>query len=94
MFPLGVGIIDLSVNHLLPFFPAWVYTTLEGAALFISLAYYWRLSKAHPESAMLLAVVPFFFAWHSLPSYFYGAAYTIFIIMAAKRPKDETLPSL
>ena len=58
-------------------------------ALLASLAWYWRLSKEHPESAMLLAVVPFFFAWRSLPSYFYSAAYALFILMAARRPRDE-----
>jgi uncharacterized membrane protein len=89
MFPLGIGIINLSINHLIPFFPTWVYTVLEIVALFASLLWYWRLSKEHPESAMLFAVVPFFFAWRSLPSYFYSAAYSLFILMVAKRPRDE-----
>jgi uncharacterized membrane protein len=89
MFPLGIGIINLSINHLLPFFPTWVYTVLEVIALLASLAWYWRLSKEHPESAMLLAIVPFLFAWRSLPSYFYSAAYSLFILMAARRPRDE-----
>ena len=93
MFPLGIGFIELSINHLLPFFPTWVYAVLEVIAWFASLAWYWRLSKEHPESAMLLAVVPFFFAWRSLPSYFYCAAYSLFILMAARRPKDEIAAS-
>ncbi|MBV9707728.1 MAG: hypothetical protein JO125_10005, partial [Chloroflexi bacterium] len=48
------------------------------------LFWYWRLCPRHPEAAMLLAVVPLFFAWRSLPSYFYCAAYPLFILMAAK----------
>ena len=89
MFPLGIGVINLSVDHLLPFFPPWVYTVLEIIALLASLLWYWRLSKEHPESAMLLAVIPFFFAWRSLPSYFYSAAYGLFILLVARRPRDE-----
>jgi len=90
MFPMGVGIVNLSVTHLLPFFPQWVYSMLEGAALLLSLAWYWRLCSKAPEAAMLLAVLPLFFAWRSLPSYFYCAAFPIFILLIAKmRPSPE-----
>ncbi|HZO75110.1 MAG TPA: glycosyltransferase 87 family protein [Ktedonobacteraceae bacterium] len=90
MFPMGVGIINLSVTHLLPFFPQWVYSMLEGAALLFSLAWYWRLCRKAPEAALLLAVLPLFFAWRSLPSYFYCSAFPIFILLIAKmRPSPE-----
>ncbi|HLZ80978.1 MAG TPA: hypothetical protein VKP04_05045, partial [Ktedonobacteraceae bacterium] len=84
MFPMGVGIVNLNVTHLLPFFPKWVYTALEGIAMIASLVWYWRICKKIPEAAMLLAVLPLFFAWRSLPSYFYCAAYPLFILMAAR----------
>ncbi len=86
MFPMGVGIINLSVTHLLPFFPGWVYSALEGGSMLFSLVWYWRICRKHPEAAMLLAVIPLFFAWRSLSSYFYCAAYPIFILMTAKVP--------
>ena len=86
MFPMGVGLVNLSVAHLLPFFPKWVYTAMEGMAMLGSLVWYWRICKKIPEAAMLLAVLPLFFAWRSLASYFYCAAYPMFILMAAKRP--------
>lgn len=84
MFPLGEGLINLSIVHLLPFFSTSVYQVLEGIALLLSLAWYWRLSRRHPEAAMLLAVVPLLFAWRSLPTYFYCAAFPIFVLMVAK----------
>ncbi|HEY6411275.1 MAG TPA: hypothetical protein VIY29_27765 [Ktedonobacteraceae bacterium] len=84
MFPMGVGIVNLNVTHLIPFFPKWVYTALEGLAMIASLVWYWRICKKIPEAAMLLAVLPLFFAWRSLPSYFYCAAYPLFILMAAR----------
>jgi len=84
MFPLGVGLINLSVTHLLPFFPAWVYGVLEIGTMLLSLVWYWRICRKHPEAAMLLAVLPLIFAWRSLPSYFYCAAFPMFMLMAAK----------
>ena len=45
---------------------------------------------------MLLAVLPLFFAWRSLASYFYCVAYPMFILMAAKMPlslKPRTVES-
>ncbi|QBD81864.1 DUF2029 domain-containing protein [Ktedonosporobacter rubrisoli] len=84
MFPMGVGIIGLSITHLLPYLPSWLYTALEGSAMLLALAWYWRICRSCPEAAMLLAVVPLFFAWRSLPSYFYCAAFPLFILMLAR----------
>ncbi len=91
MFPMGLGLVSLSVSHLLPFFPKWAYTGMEGVAMLGSLVWYWRICKKIPEAAMLLAVVPLFFAWRSLASYFYCAAYPMFILMAAKMPFSKKL---
>lgn len=85
MFPMGVGIVGLSVTHLVPYLPQHVYTALEAIAMLGSLVWYWRICRKHPEAAMLLAVVPLFFAWRSLPSYFYCAAFPLYILMVAKR---------
>ena len=96
MFPVGVGLVGVSATHLLPFFPKWVYTALEGGAMAACLVWYWRICKKVPEAAMLLAVLPLFFAWRSLGSYFYCVAYPMFILMAAKIPlglKPRTVES-
>ncbi len=88
MFPLGIGLINLSSYHLLPYLPNWVYTLLEGAVMATMLAIYWRLCKVCPEIALLLAVLPLFFAWRSLPSYFSCTAFPIFLLMQARfKPK-------
>jgi uncharacterized membrane protein len=85
MFPLGVGLISLNTSHALPYFPPGVYTALEGIAMVFSLIWYWRICKTRPEAAMLFAVFPLFFAWRSLPSYFYCVAYPIFVLMSGKK---------
>src|SRR5579884_267949 len=86
MFPMGVGLIGLSVTHLLPYLPTWVYTVLEGCAMLGCVVVYWRICRTRPEIAMLLAVLPLFFAWRSLSSYFYCVAFPLFVLMAAKIP--------
>src|SRR5205823_10885650 len=92
-FPMGVGIVNLSVTHLLPFLSKREYTVLEGIAMLASLVWYWRICKRIPEAAMLLAVLPLFFAWRSLASYFYCAAYPLFILMVARVPLSKKLRS-
>jgi glycosyl transferase family 87 len=84
MFPMGVGISGLSTTPLLPLFPQIVYTVLELGAMFVALVWYWRLCKERPEAAMVLAVIPLFFAWRSLSSYFYCSAYPLFMLLAAR----------
>lgn len=93
MFPLGIGLINLSVTHLLPFLPEKVYTGLELGTLVGALIFYWFHCRKHPELALLLAVVPLFFAWRSLPSYFYCVAYPTFILLVA-RIQPPTRPAL
>lgn len=92
MFPLGVGIINLSTSHLLPYFSSQVYTVLEGLGMIGSLIWYWRICKKRPEAALLLAVLPLFFAWRSLPSYFYCIAYPVFVLMSSRKTR-RSLPA-
>jgi len=85
MFPRGEGIISLSITHLLPYFPNWVYILLTGGIMLGMFVWYWRLSRQCPEAAMLLAVIPLLFAWRSLPSYFCCTAFPVFALLAAKK---------
>lgn len=84
MFPMGVGLVGLSVTHLIPFLPTSVYTLLEGVTMIAMLYVYWRICRKRPEAAFLLAIIPLFFAWRSLPSYFYCAALPMFIVISSR----------
>jgi hypothetical protein len=85
MFPMGVGLVGLVGSPLMhTYMSSIVYSILEYVVFYpLCIAWYWRLCKSHPEAAMLLAVLPLFFAWRSLPSYFACAAFPMFILMAA-----------
>ena len=76
--------IGLSATPLLPFFPQFVYNVLELAAMLVALIWYWRICEKRPEAAMVLAIIPLFFAWRSLSSYFNCAAFPLFMLMAAR----------
>ena len=71
MFPRGAGLVFLSTNGGLPLPPALLYAALEAAAGLVCLLLAWRSRRSSPELGAVLAVVPLFFAWRSLFSYFF-----------------------
>ncbi|MEP6694464.1 MAG: glycosyltransferase 87 family protein [Chloroflexota bacterium] len=71
MFPRGAGIIFLGTNGGLPLLPSTAYLALEGLCALVCLAVAWRSRRTSPELGVVLALVPLFFAWRSLFSYFF-----------------------
>ena len=71
MFARGAGLIFLFTNGGLPLLPAVAYTALEAVAGIICLVVAWRTRRTSPELGAVLAIVPLFFAWRSLFSYFF-----------------------
>ncbi len=69
-YPEGLGLISLAMVHLLPANPPTLYTALEALALVASLVAAWRWRRALGDGVLLLALVPLFFAFRSLPDYF------------------------
>ena len=81
MFPLGSGLVGLSVSGLLPLAPSAVYAALYGLAIVACIVWYWRFGRGMPEVALLLAVLPLFFAWRSLTTYFYFIALPAVVLL-------------
>jgi hypothetical protein len=71
MFPRGAGLIFLFTNGGLPLLPTVAYTAAEAIAGIICLVIAWRTRRTSPELGTVLAIVPLFFAWRSLFSYFF-----------------------
>jgi uncharacterized membrane protein len=86
MYPQGAGLIALSVGNLLPFLPHTAYTVLEVAGIGGALLWFWRWGRERPEAALVLAVLPLFLAWRSLPTYFYFCALPVALLLACARP--------
>lgn len=85
MYPEGAGLIALSIGKLVPFLPRSAYTVLEGLGMVGALIWYFRWGRERPESAMLLAVLPLFLAWRSLPTYFYFCALPVALLLAQSK---------
>jgi len=91
MFPQGTGFVRLALYGWLPLFPAWTYVALELAALIGCLVWYARTGWRRPELAFVLAVLPLFFAWRSLTTYFYFVVLPAFALLLARalaRPEE------
>jgi len=71
MFPRGSGLIFLFTNGALPLLPSVVFAVAEVAAGIVCLVVAWRSRRSSPELGAVLAIVPLYFAWRSLFSYFF-----------------------
>ncbi len=71
MYPLGVGLVSLVETGILNIESSMLFTALEIAALGGGLWWYFRNGRKYPATGLLLSVLPVFFAWRSLGTYFY-----------------------
>jgi len=71
MFARGAGLVFLGTNGGLPLLPPAAYLALEAVAYLACVAIAWRARHSSPEIGVVLALVPLFFGWRSLFSYFF-----------------------
>lgn len=75
MFPRGPGLVQFALARVLPLWPQPVYTALELLGILAAVGWYaWRGARRYPATAFILALLPLWLAWRSLPTYFYFAA--------------------
>lgn len=84
MFPAGNGLVRLALLGLVPLAPSWVYAGLELLALVACIVWYWRHGRRMPEVGFVLAVLPLWFAWRSLTTYFYFVALPSVALLLAR----------
>jgi hypothetical protein len=86
MFPLGVGAISLITSGLVDVEMALPFAIAEVVVLIGAALWYWRYSKKYPDIGPVLAILPLFFAWRSLWTYFY---YIALIVLARMLIRDD-----
>jgi hypothetical protein len=86
MFPLGVGAISLVTSGLVDFQMAAPFAIAEIVVLVGACLWYWRYCKQYPDVGPVLAIMPLFFAWRSLWTYFY---YIVIIVLARMLIRDN-----
>src|SRR5438552_13760842 len=93
MFPRGAGLIFLVLNDVLPLWPPLAYTALEAGAFAICVAVAWRTRRTSPELGAVLALLPLYFAYRSLFSYFFLLPLFAFAALV-RMPLGELSPAL
>lgn len=93
MFPRGAGLIFLVLNGVLPLWPPLAYTALEMSAFAVCVAVAWRTRRTSPELGAVLALVPLYFAYRSLFSYFFLLPLFAFAALV-RMPMGELSPEL
>ncbi len=91
MFPLGVGIITLVTSGLADIRSTLPFTIMEAVAGVLALVWYYRNCRQYPHVALVLAVLPIFFAWRSLWTYFYYVGLISFagVLSGASERREE-----
>ena len=91
MFPRGAGLIFLAIDGVVPLWPPVAYTALELGAFAVCLAVAWRSRRSSPDLGLVLALLPLFFAYRSLFSYFFLLPLFAFAALA-RMPVGELDP--
>jgi hypothetical protein len=92
-FPEGVGIITWVTSGLVNMQSQLLFAVMEIGLFAGAVIWYIRNAKKYPDAGPLLAVLPLFFAWRSLSSYFF---YITIIVLACvlHRVKQKEEPLL
>ncbi len=81
MWPLGTGLITLANERILPLWPQWVYSVLTFVCLGVAVIWYTHVgARRYPVTALVLALLPFWFAWRSLSTYFFFGALPMLVL--------------
>src|SRR5258708_30973092 len=67
-----------------------MYPEYDVLALVGCVASYWSFGKELPQAGSVLAVLPLFFAWRSLTTYFYFIALPATALLLARQWREET----
>ena len=89
MFPLGVGIISLVTGGLINIHTSLLFTIMEVVVFIIGVIWYFRNCRRYPEAGLILAVLPLFFAWRSLWTYFFYVAIIILARILINEPDQS-----
>ena len=92
MFPLGVGVISLVTSGYVNIQTSLPFTISEVIVLIGGMLWYLRYCKQYPDFGPILAILPLFFAWRSIWTYFYYIAIIVLARMLIQEEKDALTP--
>jgi hypothetical protein len=84
LFPLGVGIITPVASGLLDIRSSLPFSIMEASVFAGGIIWYAFQCKKYPDAGPVLAILPMFFAWRSLWTYFFYVTIIIFAMMLVR----------
>gem|GEM_PF-341813 len=91
LFPLGVGIVSLVASGILNIRSSLPFTAMEAIVFIGCAVWYMRNAKRYPYAGPILAVLPLFFAWRSLWSYFFYVQIIVLACLLTKKGNSSSL---
>ncbi len=92
MFPIGVGLVTLVTTGLVNLQSSLPFVILEVLAIVGGCIWYYRNCRRYPHTGLILAVLPLFFAWRSLWTYFfYLGSIALVAVLADTEPAAPEL---
>ena len=89
MFPNGMGLITLVASGVVKLRSSLPFTALEAIAFIAAIVWYFKYCRRYPQTGLILAVFPLFFAWRSIFPYFF---YVDLIALAYIMVNEGNLP--
>ncbi|MHB8105448.1 MAG: glycosyltransferase family 87 protein [Dehalococcoidales bacterium] len=86
MFPLGIGFVSLVTSGLVNIQTSIPFTVAEVVVFIGAVLWYIRYGKRYPDIGPILAILPLFFAWRSIWTYFF---YVTIIVLTRMLIRDE-----
>ena len=71
LFPLGVGVVSLVTSGLVNIRTSIPFSVAEIVVFIGGILWYLRYGKRYPDAGPILAILPLFFAWRSIWTYFF-----------------------
>jgi hypothetical protein len=71
MFPTGSGIVSFVLSGFVDIRSSLVFGIIEAIVLIGGAIWYYRRCAKYPHTGLILAILPLFFAWRSIQSYFF-----------------------
>jgi hypothetical protein len=90
MFPLGVGIVAVVTSGLVNIQSSLPFTILEAIVFAGAIIWYIRNCRRWPYAGPVISVLPLFFAWRSLWSYFFYVAIIALTMMLMENEGKPT----
>jgi uncharacterized membrane protein len=71
MFPNGMGLITLVASGVVKLRSSLPFTALEAVTFIAAIVWYFKYCRRYPQTGLILAILPLFFAWRSIFPYFF-----------------------